>query len=81
MEIWWLPRFQEVGFTITPLGLPALVENAWTMAALVDISQETLNALREGTGLGPVLRQEGPRVDLIARANLHNVALQHAGRT
>jgi acyl-homoserine lactone synthase len=28
METWWLPRFQEAGFKVTPLGLPGLVEDA-----------------------------------------------------
>jgi acyl-homoserine lactone synthase len=76
IETWWLPRLHEAGFVATPLGLPALIENAWTMAAVVDVSHETLYALRERIGAGPMLRQEGPRLDVIARANFHNVALQ-----
>ena len=27
METWWLPRFHDIGFVVTPLGLPALVED------------------------------------------------------
>lgn len=71
METWWLPRFQEAGFVVTPLGLPALVENAWTMAALIDVSRETLRAINERTGLSSVIQRQGPHLDAVARANLH----------
>jgi acyl-homoserine lactone synthase len=71
METWWLPRFQEAGFIVTPLGLPALVENAWTMAALIDVSRDTLRALNERTGLSSVIQRQGPHLDAVARANLY----------
>ena len=74
METWWLPRFHEAGFVVTPLGLPALVENAWTMAATIDVRQETLDALHERIGKTAVVRQEGPRLDVIARANICGTA-------
>lgn len=70
METWWLPRFHDSGFVVTPLGLPALVEGAWTMAATIDVRHETLDALRDRIGLASVMRQEGPRIDAIARANI-----------
>jgi acyl-homoserine lactone synthase len=69
METWWLPRFHEAGFVVTPLGLPALVEDAWTMAATIDVRQETLDALHQRIGMTAVVRQEGPRLNAIARAN------------
>jgi len=72
METWWLPRFHEAGFVVVPLGLPALVEDAWTMAALIDISQDTLRGIRERTGLRSVLQQTGPRLDAVARANRYH---------
>jgi len=71
METWWLPRFQEAGFVVAPLGLPALVENAWTMAALIDVSRETLRAINERTGLSSVIQRQGPHLDAVARANLY----------
>jgi acyl-homoserine lactone synthase len=71
METWWLPRFQEAGFVVTPLGLPALVENAWTMAALIDVSRDTLRAINERTGLSSVIQRQGPHLDAVARANLY----------
>jgi len=71
METWWLPRFQEAGFVVTPLGLPTLVENAWTMAALIDVSRKTLRAINERTGLSSVIERQGPHLDAVARANLY----------
>ena len=38
METWWLPRLQQLEFTVHALGLPALVENQMTMAARFVIS-------------------------------------------
>jgi acyl-homoserine lactone synthase len=73
METWWLPRFHEAGFVVTPLGLPELVENAWTMAATIDVRQETVDALHDRIGLASVVRQAGPRLDCIALANLRGL--------
>ena len=70
METWWLPRFHEAGFIVTPLGLPELVENAWTMAATIDVRQETVDILHDRVGMASVLRQDGPHLDCVARANL-----------
>ncbi|MBR0829201.1 GNAT family N-acetyltransferase [Bradyrhizobium manausense] len=74
METWWLPRFHDMGFVVTPLGLPALVEGAWTMAITIDVGQETLDALQERIGMTSLVRQEGPRIDAIARANICGLA-------
>jgi len=71
METWWLPRFQEAGFKVAPLGLPALVEDAWTMAALIDVSPDTLRTISERTGLPSVTQRKGPHLNAVARANLH----------
>jgi len=76
MESWWLPRFHEAGFVVTPLGLPALVENVWTMAVTIDIRRETLDALHDRIGMASVLRQDGPRLDAVARANPRGLAAQ-----
>jgi acyl-homoserine lactone synthase len=73
METWWLPRFHEAGFVVTPLGLPELVDNAWTMAATIDVRQETVDALHDRIGLASVVRQAGPRLDCIALANLRGL--------
>ena len=69
METWWLPRFHDIGFVVTPLGLPALVDGSWTMAATIDVCRESLDIVRERIGMATVVRQDGPRLDAIARAN------------
>jgi acyl-homoserine lactone synthase len=66
METWWLPRFQEAGFAVHPLGLPALVEEAWTMAGVIDINPETLDHVRKlGNIADSVLVREGPQRPLL----------------
>ncbi|MBW8853936.1 MAG: autoinducer synthase, partial [Bradyrhizobium sp.] len=74
METWWLPRFHEIGFVVTPLGLPALVENSWTMAATIEVCQESLDVVSDRLGMTGVVQQDGPRIDCIARANLCGLA-------
>lgn len=59
METWWLPRFQQAGFNVRPLGLPALVENAWTLAGLIEISADSLEYVKKlGKIEGPLLVHE-----------------------
>lgn len=66
METWWLPRFQDARFTVRPLGLPALVSGEWTMAALIEISAETLDYVKEKAGIhGSVLVRRGPQRPLV----------------
>ncbi|PYF03857.1 acyl-homoserine lactone synthase [Rhodopseudomonas faecalis] len=60
-EMWWLPRFQQAGFVIKPLGIPALVENAWTIAALIDVSDSTFRAVSQKVGQRSVLKRCGPQ--------------------
>jgi acyl-homoserine lactone synthase len=68
METWWLPRFQQTGFTVRPLGLPALVNNEWTMAGIIEISAETLALVKKAAGIhGSVLVRRGPQRPLIDR--------------
>jgi acyl-homoserine lactone synthase len=80
METWWLPRFQEAGFVVAPLGLPALVENAWTMAALIDVSGDTLRTISERTGLPSVLRRKGPQLDAVTCAHLYRDRNEKIGK-
>jgi acyl-homoserine lactone synthase len=69
METWWLPRFQQAGFKVHPLGLPAIVENEWTMAALIEISTQTLDHVRSLAGInGSVLERRGPQLSIVDRA-------------
>jgi acyl-homoserine lactone synthase len=68
VETWWLPRFQEAGFKVTPLGLPALVESAWTIAGLIDIDDATLHALLDRMGRRSTIQHREPHQHAIARA-------------
>lgn len=66
METWWLPRFQDAAFTVRPLGLPALISGEWTMAALIEISEYTLEHVKEKAGIsGSVLVRRGRQQPLI----------------
>lgn len=80
METWWLPRFQQAGFDVRPLGLPALVNNEWTMAGLIEISEGALRKLRNKSGIqGPVLVRDGPRRPLIDRPDAMRIAAVGVG--
>lgn len=50
METFWLPRWQEFGWKVRPLGLPQLVDGAWTIAAFMDVSEQALAGVRAATG-------------------------------
>ena len=68
MEIRWLPRLQQAGFVVHPLGLLAVVEGSWTMAALIEISADTLERVRDiGNIHGSVLTRRGPHYPVVDR--------------
>ena len=50
-EAWYLPRLHELGWKIDPLGLPALIENGWWIAAIVSVDEETLAASCQFCGI------------------------------
>ncbi|WP_210485201.1 acyl-homoserine-lactone synthase [Microvirga antarctica] len=59
VEMWWMPRWHQIGFKVRPLGLPAVIENEPCMAAQIAISRESLEQVRRVGGLrGPSLLQE-----------------------
>jgi len=69
MEIRWLPRLQQAGFVVHPLGLLAVVEGSWTMAALIEISADALERVREiGNIHGTVLMRRGPPYPVVDNA-------------
>ncbi|MCF4130077.1 acyl-homoserine-lactone synthase [Methylobacterium sp. SyP6R] len=62
VEMWWLPRWQQSRFKVRPLGLPVDVEGQPTIAVLIDISEESLAAVRCLAGLrGASLVRRGPQ--------------------
>lgn len=69
METWLLPRFQEMGFVVIPLGLPAIVDGAWTIASKVEISTDTLDHVRSLANItGSLLVRQGPQLSLVDHA-------------
>jgi len=50
METFWLPRWQEFGWTTRPLGLPQDVAGAMTLAAFMQVSEKALAGVRTATG-------------------------------
>jgi acyl-homoserine lactone synthase len=51
VEMWWLPRWQQAGFKVRPLGLPTIVEGQPCIAASIQISQHSLEHVRRLAGL------------------------------
>jgi acyl-homoserine lactone synthase len=69
IEIRWLPRLQQMGFVLHPLGLPRVVEGLWTMAGLIEISADTLDHVRDiGNITASVLARQGPQHPIVDRA-------------
>jgi acyl-homoserine lactone synthase len=60
VEMWWLPRWQQTGFKVQPLGLPTMIEGQPCIAAAIQISRESLERVRKVAGLrGSCLVQQG----------------------
>jgi len=51
VEMWWLPRWQQAGFKVRPLGLPTLVEGQPCIAAAIQISEDSLKHVSRLAGL------------------------------
>src|SRR5262249_53433612 len=59
-EVWHLARMHESGWKVTPLGLPALIENSWWLAAFVKVDDEVLQGTRRFCGVaGSILVRNG----------------------
>jgi len=66
-EAWFLGRIHDMGWKLSPLGLPAVIENGWWLAAQVPIDQQTLQSTRKFCGVsGSVLAREG--VEMLRRS-------------
>ena len=68
VEMWWLPRWQQAGFKVRPLGLPTMVEGQPCIAAAIQISQESLDHVRRLAGLrGEGLVRSGRLLPILDR--------------
>jgi acyl-homoserine lactone synthase len=64
VEMWWLPHFHEMGWTVWPLGIPELIEGEWSVAILLEVNQETLDNTRAVFGItGSVIVDPASRVE------------------
>jgi acyl-homoserine lactone synthase len=52
IEMWWLPRFHDMGWTVKPLGLPELISGEWSVAVLFPIDAQVLAATRAAHQIG-----------------------------
>jgi acyl-homoserine lactone synthase len=71
VEMWWLPHFHEMGWTLDPLGLPELINGEWSIAISLSIDRRTLETTREMFGirepvLAPVARKAPSRIEVPA---------------
>lgn len=59
VEMWWLPRWQQTGFKVRPLGLPHVIEGQPCIAAAIEISEQSLAHVRKIAGLreGSLVRE------------------------
>jgi acyl-homoserine lactone synthase len=46
VEMWWLPRFHDMGWKLRPLGLPELISGEWSVAVQMPIDSRTLESTR-----------------------------------
>jgi acyl-homoserine lactone synthase len=61
-EMWWTPRFLEMGWKVQPLGLPTRIEGEWCNAFLFTVDDEVLANTRQCFGIeGSVLTRRGPQ--------------------
>ncbi|EIM27705.1 acyl-homoserine-lactone synthase [Microvirga lotononidis] len=68
VEMWWLPRWQQTGFKVKPLGLPTTIEGQPCIAASITVSPESLEQVRRIAGLrGSVLERNTPLSPAIRR--------------
>ncbi|MFC1455683.1 acyl-homoserine-lactone synthase [Microvirga arabica] len=51
VEMWWLPRWQQAGFEVRPLGLPTMIEDQPCIAAAIQISENSLRHVSRLAGL------------------------------
>jgi acyl-homoserine lactone synthase len=52
VEMWWLPRFHDMGWKLSPLGLPELISGEWSVAVKMEIDRRTLDSTRKYHQIG-----------------------------
>jgi acyl-homoserine lactone synthase len=60
LETWWLPRLQDRGWRVTPLGLPEDIDSMSTIAVAVEVADDSVAQLRQDRGItGTLLVRQG----------------------
>lgn len=60
LETWWLPRLQDRGWRVTPLGLPEDIDGMSTIAVAVEVADDSVVQLRQDQGItGTLLVRQG----------------------
>jgi acyl-homoserine lactone synthase len=55
IEMFWLPLFHSMGWSLVPLGLPELINGEWSIAVKMAINEDTLASTRAFHGIvGPM---------------------------
>jgi acyl-homoserine lactone synthase len=62
-EMWWTPRFLEMGWKVEPLGLPSIIEGEPCAAFQFNVDEEVLDNTRRCFGIeSPVLMRRDPHL-------------------
>jgi acyl-homoserine lactone synthase len=56
IEMFWLPLFHSMGWTLIPLGLPELINGEWSIAVKMLIDENTLASTRAFHGIARRVR-------------------------
>ena len=60
METWWIPRLQEVGWNVRPLGIPTDIKGMLTVGVAVDVTEQAWEETRHRRAVpGSVLTWNG----------------------
>ena len=60
-EMYWLPLWKRLGWTVNYAGTPAMIDDTWCVAAYFDVTPEALASARKRAGLlGSNLVHAGP---------------------
>lgn len=59
LETWWLPRLQDRGWRVTPLGLPEDIDGMSTIAVAVEVADASVIQLRQRGITGTPLVRRG----------------------
>jgi acyl-homoserine lactone synthase len=51
IEMFWLPLFHSMGWSLMPLGLPELINGEWSIAVKMTINDDTLASTRRFHGI------------------------------